>query len=52
MMVWTATPQNLTVTNLSYTNQTITGTVSGLPSSALDVTITAWKDIMKYMPHS
>jgi hypothetical protein len=48
MMVWSATPTNLTVSNVAYSasNKTITGTVSGLlfnTASHVIVTVCAWK---------
>ncbi|NLO43006.1 MAG: hypothetical protein GX109_08270, partial [Bacteroidales bacterium] len=49
MMVWSATPTNLTVSNVAYSasNKTISGTVSGLlfnTTSHVIVTVCAWKD--------
>ncbi|MGI6291751.1 MAG: C25 family cysteine peptidase [Bacteroidales bacterium] len=49
MMVWSATPTNLTVSNIAYSsnNKEITGTISGLSfntTSHIIVTVCAWKD--------
>ncbi|HXU26702.1 MAG TPA: C25 family peptidase propeptide domain-containing protein [Bacteroidia bacterium] len=43
MMFWTKTPSNFTLSSLTLSSGTLSGTIGGLPGSTFVVTVTIWK---------